>query len=155
VIPLDDLLKDFRAHADQNMWRLREQEQLVSKVGPVDGFQLRYILAKHQFTARSQAGLEQQGTAIRLVRWELLPMLPQLGETVDQALAPQSDLKRRLQRSSPEATTVTIWTYPDSFGEFRKLKKALFDMGYTTAARPLPQGIPIGGSPEGTRSAAQ
>jgi hypothetical protein len=46
-------------------------------------------------------------------------------------------------------------TYPESFGDFRTLKKALFDLGYTTAARPLPPGILIGGSPNGSRSAAQ
>ena len=82
-------------------------------------------------------------------------MTSQLGEPVDEAFGTHADLKRRLERSSPEATTVTIWTYPDSFGDFRKLKKTLFELGYTTAARPLPQGILIGGSPSGSKSAAQ
>jgi hypothetical protein len=155
IIPLEELLKVFREHAEDNIWRLREQDSLVSTVGPIDGFRLRYILARHEFTAQTPSGLQQQGTAIRLVRWELLPVTPQLGEPVDQALGAQADLKRRLERSSPEATTVTIWTYPNSFGDFRKLKQALFELGYTTAARPLPEGILIGGSPSGSKSAAQ
>jgi hypothetical protein len=92
---------------------------------------------------------------IQLVRWELIPVTSELGEPVDQALAADADLKQRLQRSSPDATTVTVWTYPDSFGNFRTLKEALFELGYATAARPLPNGILIGGSPSGSRSAAQ
>jgi hypothetical protein len=155
VIPLDELLKEFKRHAEDNSWRLREQDSFVGMVGPVDGYQLRYRLQKQQFALRSGSGLEQRGTAVRLVKWELIPALAHVGEPVDQALLPQGDLRRCLARSSPVGTTVTIWTYPESFGDFRKLKKALFDMGYATAARPLPPGILIGGSPNGSRSAAQ
>jgi hypothetical protein len=152
---LEGLLKQFKAHAEQNVWRLREQNSLVSTIGPIDGFRLRYRLAKQQFAARSQSGIEQHGEVVRLVRWDLLPVADQLGEPVEHALAATADLKRRLQQSSPEATTVTVWTYPESFGDFRKLKQALFELGYTTAARPLPDGVLIGGSPHGSKSAAQ
>ena len=31
----------------------------------------------------------------------------------------------------------------------------LFKLGYLTAGRPLPDGHPIGGSPDGTRSSAE
>jgi hypothetical protein len=155
IIPLEELLKEFKTHAEANLWRLREEDQLVSTIGPIDGFRLRYILARRQYAARTQTGLEQRGTVIQLVRWELIPVTSELGEPVDQALAADADLKQRLQRSSPDATTVTVWTYPDSFGNFRTLKEALFELGYATAARPLPNGILIGGSPSGSRSAAQ
>jgi hypothetical protein len=155
VIPLEDLLTQFKKHAEDNAWRLREQDSFVATVGPIDGYQLRYRLQKQPFALRGASGLEQRGTAIRLMRWELIPAVPQIGEPVEQALAPQGDLRRCLSRSSPVGTTVTIWTYPDSFAEFRKLKKALFNLGYATAARPLPAGILVGGSPNGSRSAAQ
>lgn len=155
VIPLEDLLKQFKREAQDNVWRLRDQGSFVDTVGPVEGYQLRYRLQKQQFALRGEAGMEQHGTAVRLVKWELIPALEHVGEPVDQALLPQGDLRRSLARSSPVGTTITVWTYPESFGEFRKLKKALFDMGYATAARPLPPGILIGGSPNGSRSAAQ
>jgi hypothetical protein len=74
---------------------------------------------------------------------------------VDQAVLPASELRRVLKRFSPATATVTIWTYPDSFAEFRQLKKALFDLGYSSAGRPLPAGVLIGGSPTGSKSAAQ
>jgi hypothetical protein len=155
VIPLDELLARFKKDAEDNAWRLRDQNSFAATVGPLEGYQLRYRLQKTPFAMRGASGLEQRGTAIRLVRWELIPIMSQIGESIDQALAPQSDFRRCLARHSPAATTVTIWTYPDSFAEFRKIKKALFDLGYATAARPLPSGILIGGSPNGSRSAAQ
>ena len=50
---------------------------------------------------------------------------------------------------------MTIWTYPDGFAEFRKLKQELYAMGYETAGRPLPFGVPITASPGGSKSAAE
>ena len=36
-----------------------------------------------------------------------------------------------------------------------QLKKELYEMGYAVAARPLMEGMPIGASPQGTKSSAQ
>jgi hypothetical protein len=155
VIPLDRLRKEFETQAERDVWRLRNQDDVVSTVGPIDGFRLRYRLAKDRVTVQQQPGIEQQATVVRFVVWELLPASTQLGEPTDQALLPDSDLRRTLHELSPDSTTVTIWTYPDSFTDFRKLKQTLFEMGYATAGRPLPQGVLIGGSPHGTKSAAQ
>jgi len=154
-IPLDDLLEQFKEHAQNNVWRLKDQNEYISTVGPVDGFRLRYCLRKGYYTLGRGSGMEQRGAMVQLVRWELLPISPQLGEPVEQALLPNSDLNNYLKKYRPEVTTVTIWIYPDSFNEFRTLRRALYDMGYPTAGRPLPQGVPIGGSPHGTKSAAQ
>jgi hypothetical protein len=97
----------------------------------------------------------RQGTLIQLDRWELLPVDERLGVPVVQALMPNSELHAALSGKPPEHTTVTVWTYPDSYAEFRALKKELFELGYSTAGRPLPSGIRIGGSPRGTKSSAQ
>jgi len=149
------LLEQFKEHAQNNVWRLKDQNEYISTVGPVDGFRLRYCLRKGYYTLGRGSGMEQRGAMVQLVRWELLPISPQLGEPVEQALLPNSDLNNYLKKYRPEVTTVTIWIYPDSFNEFRTLRRALYDMGYPTAGRPLPQGVPIGGSPHGTKSAAQ
>jgi len=157
-VPLEDLLAEFKTHAENNLWRLADQSSMVHTVGPVAGFRLRYRLRKRRFETQSQAGSRQgarQGTLIQLVRWELLPTKPTQGEPVEQALLPNSDLLHYMKHYPPEATTVTIWTYPNSFDEFRMLKQALFDWGYATAGRPLPEGILIGGSPNGSKSVAQ
>ena len=45
--------------------------------------------------------------------------------------------------------------YPDSFAEFRRLQKFGHEHGFMVAGRPLPEGVPIMGSPNGTKSSAQ
>jgi len=72
-----------------------------------------------------------------------------------QALGPASEFRGRIANCRPQNTTVTIWVYPDSFDDFRALKAELFRLGYLTAARPMPMGEPIAGSPSGHRSAAE
>ncbi len=141
-IPLDALLDKFKSEAPDKIWRLKNQSRVSDLVGPIDGFRLRYQL-------------EQKGPIVRLVLWELLPVSDSLGEPVDVALASGSRLRYVLDGLDRSRTTLTIWTYPDSFDAFRQLKAELHAQGFATAGRPLPAGQPIGGSPDGSRSAAQ
>ena len=53
---------------------------------------------------------------------------------------------------SPRQYTITVWTYEDSFAEYRRLKKELYSLGYAVAARPIELGMPIGASPTGSKS---
>jgi hypothetical protein len=154
-IPLDDLIAELKQSAEANLWRLRDRASFVETVGPIGGFRLRYRLQKSHYTLSDERGMEARGSVVQLTNWELLPASPQLGEPVDQALLPRSDLSYFLKRFSPDSSVVTIWTYPGSFNEFRRLKQALFEAGYATAGRPLPSGVLIGGSPSGSKSAAQ
>ena len=77
------------------------------------------------------------------------------GPPLSEALRDGSGFLERLSGHDPNRTTVTVWVYPDSFNEFRALKAELFRRGYLAAGRPMPAGHPIGGSPDGSRSAAQ
>ena len=92
---------------------------------------------------------------MQLARWTLIPASGYLGEPVEAALSPGSLFLEILAGRRPHSTTVTIWTYPDSFAEFRRIKAELFTRGFATAGRPLPDSVPISGSPHGSRSAAQ
>ncbi len=85
----------------------------------------------------------------------LIPLSEDLGEPMDLALASQSALRNLLKEHPPSRTTITVWVYPDSFADFRRLKAEMFKLGYSTAGRPLPEGHPIGGSPDGSSSAAE
>ena len=85
----------------------------------------------------------------------LLPVSDDMGQPLTDALRDGSDFLERLSGHDPNRTTVTVWVYPDSFNEFRALKAELFRRGYLAAGRPMPDGHPIGGSPDGSRSAAQ
>ena len=154
-IPVDELLEELKQHADQNVWRFRDQDFVEDTVGPVGDFRLRYRREKRNYTVHNGEQVQTTGAYVVLSRWELLPLSSQIGEPVDQALLPRSDLWYALKKNAPDTTTVTIWTYPGNFNEYRRLKEALFAAGYATAGRPLPDGILIGGSPQGSRSAAQ
>lgn len=154
-IPLDELIADLRMDAEKNLWQLQNRRTAVNTVGPLNGFRLRYRLAKKAYTARGPGGGTAQGEMIQLTRWELLPERERMGELVEEAIQPNSDLMHFLKGYRPESTTVTVWTYPGSFAEFRTLKESLFAAGFGTAGRPLPDGIRIGGSPSGSKSSAQ
>lgn len=150
-IRLDELLDLFKAEANRRIYKLRDQRELSGTIGPVDGFRLRYLLERVDVAD----GGGRVGSFAQLVRWELLPNSDSLGETIDEALAEDSAFRAALGRLNPRKHTVTLWVYPDSFAEFRALKKRLFEAGFATAGRPLPEGEPIGGSPQGSKSLAQ
>ncbi|MEM6799544.1 MAG: hypothetical protein AAF589_08520 [Planctomycetota bacterium] len=151
LIPLDELIATARQNAEENVWRLETRDSAELTIGPVDGFRMKYLLRKYSVASR-------RGTSVYIgsAGWELLPVSPQLGEPVAEAVKPGSLLMTGIARQAVgKRPTVTIWTYPDSFGDFRDLKAALFDAGFSVAGRPLPAGKAIGGSPNGTKSAAQ
>jgi hypothetical protein len=153
-VPWDQLVEMLRDEAPQKMWRLKDQSEMTETLGPVGGFLMRYTLVRKQHAVQTKAGVAvQQG--VELDHFVLEPVSPQIGETLDEAFRNGSALQTLLEAHSPDATTVTVWTYPDSYISFRQLKEFLFQRGYLTASRPLPDDYPIGGSPSGRRSAAQ
>ena len=151
-IPLEDLLVRFRTVAREKAVRLQNATELVDTVGPAGGFRLRYMLERVEVAPE---GLKAGGSYAALTRWELVQVPGPLGEIVSVALSDQSDFRDRLKTLHPHQWTITLWSYADSFAEFREVRKELYRLGYTVAARPLPEGVPIGGSPKGSRSAAQ
>ncbi|MGD9648270.1 MAG: hypothetical protein AB7U73_21340 [Pirellulales bacterium] len=122
--------------------RLLDSSEVTDSCGPIEGFRMRYTF-------------ERLGNYARLRQCEFVPISPGLGETLEQALAPNSELRNRLARHRPESTTVTLWTYSDSFPSYRRLKEELYQAGFSVAGRPMPDGKAIGGSPSGSKSAAE
>jgi hypothetical protein len=86
--------------------------------------------------------------------WVIRPTGPLFTETEDEAMRPGSTFQQSLAAHGPTAT-VTFWVYPDSFNIHQKLKAFAHDAGYWVASRPLPTGVPIAGSPQGSKSVAQ
>ncbi|MHC4400825.1 MAG: hypothetical protein ACYTG0_14205 [Planctomycetota bacterium] len=154
-IPLERLLEAFQEQARQRAYKLFQQPELTDTVGPEGGFRLRYTLERREVAQETRDGRIRMGTYARLTRWTLIPVSGQLGESAETALSEGSQFRAVLSRLDPGQATITIWTYPDSFAEFRRLKKELFHLGFATAARPLPDGVRISGSPEGSKSAAE
>ena len=151
-VPLEPLLEEFQSQAKRQAYRLRDEQELTDTVGPVGGFRLRYTLERHDVSLDERG---RGGSYARLQKWTLIPVANDLGEPVRLALQQGSDFRRILATILPGRMTITIWVYPDGFEAFREIRKELYRLGYTIAARPLPAGQSISGSPEGSKSAAQ
>lgn len=153
-IPWDELIARLKEEAPRNVAKLKEAAQVTETLGPIGGFRMKYTLRRVQQVAPAGGGMAVQ-QRVELDRFTLVPVRDDLGEPLQQALSEGSEFRESLRRLDPDRTTVTVWVYPDSFDEFRALKADLFRRGFLTAGRPLPAGHPIGGSPDGSRSAAQ
>jgi hypothetical protein len=153
-IPLERLLERFKEDARRKMHQLFDLPDVTGTVGPEGGFRLRYTMVRRDVPLEMQAATGS-GVYAELERWTLIPIAGELGEPIETALAERSRFREVLACYRPDTTTVTVWTYADSFAAFRRLKRATYRLGFATAARPLPEGTPIGGSPKGTKSAAQ
>jgi hypothetical protein len=153
-VPLDELVEEFKSEAKQKAWKLRQAPSITETVGPIRDFRLKYTLKRQTYNLETRSGTAYQ-ERIELDHFVLVPVRDNLGEPLDVALQPQSQLRSLLSSFNPNEATVTVWVYPDSFDQYRQLKEELFKLGFLTASRPMPEGQPISGSPNGTRSAVQ
>lgn len=141
----------FEAFIEKVKDRLRELardegHEMTDTLGPIGGFRMRFAMEKFE---------TPRGVMAQVSHLEMIPSSSQLGEPIDAALAKNSQFREKLQMLSPHLYTITVWTYADSFAEYRRIKKELYEMGYQVAARPLLMGMPIAASPNGSKSSAQ
>ncbi|MCH5372430.1 MAG: hypothetical protein JJ992_00510, partial [Planctomycetes bacterium] len=153
-VPWDELVEKLKEDAPHNVWKLKDVPRITETLGPVKGFRMKYTLQQAQQVTPMGGGMAVQ-RRIELDRFVLVPVRDDLGEPLDIALGEVSQFRTILSDFEPNRTTVTFWVYPDSFDQFRRVKADLFRRGYSTAGRPMPEGHPIGGSPNGSRSAAE
>jgi hypothetical protein len=153
-IPMLQLQKDVLRDVERAARDLQKRDEITRSVGPLRGFKVHYRIYledKEVIAANGSRGVLRKPE----VDMKLEPVLESGGELVDDAIAPNSELNRYLREHPAETATVTLWVYPDSFGQFRKLRDALYKQGYLVAARPLPEGELIGCSTKGSRSMGQ
>jgi hypothetical protein len=153
-IPLERLIEQFKGDAQRQVDKLRHDAEVTETVGPVGGFRLQYTMERRDVEA-DLSSRSRGGSYARLTRWTVVPESDDMGEAADEALAPNSAFHKALSKIRPGRTTITVWVYADSFDAFRQIRKELYRLGYPVAARPLPMDVPISGSPEGSKSAAQ
>jgi hypothetical protein len=142
VIPWDRLIEVLKQQIPLAAQRQASRNRLEDKIGPVGGFVMMYRMAA------VPGGFE-------LDRFELEPTQSVPVESIEETMQSTSRLSIEMATRNPRETVVTVWVYPDSFDDFRKLKAWLFSQGFLCAARPLPDGVRVGGSPQGSRSTAQ
>ena len=146
-VPLDELFDLAKSHTRRNSNSITQLSSRIVTVGPEQGFALDYVIEAKVDAARGQV-------LIRSREWVVRPADAAVGEPVEQALGPRSRFRGVLGGAKPE-TTVTLWCYPDSFDAYRLVRAELHRLGVPTAGRPLPDGAPIGGSTEGSKSVVQ
>ena len=151
VVPLDELMIQLGGLVGEEKNRYFKQKTSTGKVGPIDNFELEFLLVTYEVPMNGGIG-----TRIDLRYAEAVPTFEPLGQSLRQALAsPQSEFRRKLSAFQKHLYTVTIWLYPDSFEEYQILKQFLQEQGYSVAARPMVMGSSIGMSPFGTKSSTQ
>jgi hypothetical protein len=153
-VPLMELVDRAVEDIKRKGHRLSEDAELTNTVPPIDGFRMTYIIRLRQPTT-AEAEESHSRRPIIEDRFVLRPVDDNLGETIDEALRPDSQFRQALASRRAKDATITLWTYPGSFGDFRRLKKELYQLGFAVAARPLPDGVPISGSSTGSKSTAE
>ncbi|QDT41190.1 hypothetical protein Pan241w_12500 [Gimesia alba] len=154
-VPINELLGDLK---DQVMKRgswLAKYREHHGKVGPIRGYTMNYVVERQALSAIDQ--LRNGGSGgfrVGVTKWEIDRNDDVSGEDLESALQIQSHFYRALTDIG-SGSTLTFWVYPDSFELYRSLQKHAHSLGYQVAGRPLPFGVPIAGSPAGTRSAGQ
>lgn len=148
-IDLERLLDKVKSDARMQI-RMSNGIRPVSGVaGPVGAFSLRYEVM------RLDDGSDPRMGNFGLSGWEIVPDQDVRGETFDQISAPSSEFSRAINRLNPGRDVVTLWVYPEGFPLYRQIRDMLHAKGFYVAARPLPESMPIRGSPSGSASSAQ
>jgi len=153
-VPLTEFVEQLSAEWQQKVWKLKDTNEIVEMAGPIQGFRMQYGISKTVAAVNTRSGTQRR-EMVHVSGFVLLPVRDDLGQSLSDALQPNSSLRQILAGYDPHRTTITLWTYPDSFEAFRKVREELYRLGYSSAGRPIPEGYPIGGSPNGSRSAAQ
>lgn len=149
-VPVKRLVEEMKKDVRRRKSWLMKFPLHRGTVGPLDGFKMNYVVRREAGSLNSGYGVVK----LRLAGWKIETTSDQVGETADVALRTGSDFHRNL-RFAESGTTLTFWVYPDSFALYRQLLHASRTAGFQVAARPLPFGMPIAGSPRGTRSSGQ
>lgn len=153
-VPIHELLQAAMRQAKRHVDTLAATRQHMGTVGPNGGYLLQYKL---EAMPASTAEIARHGPGmvrIALTSFQLQPDSELHEESGDEALTRGSMFDIAMQ-TAEAGSTFTLWVYPDSFPLYRQLQTKLHDAGFTVAGRPLPHGIPIAGSPDGSASAGQ
>lgn len=148
-IDLERLLDRVKTDARSQIRMSNGTRPIQGTVGPVGAFSIQYEVSRLDDGSNPRMG------NFGLSGWEVVPEREVRGETFAMAAGPVSEFSRAINRLNPARDSVTMWVYPDGFPLYRQMREALHARGFLVAARPLPEGMTIKGSPTGSTSAAQ
>jgi hypothetical protein len=154
-VPFTEFAGKFRSILEAKAHRLRDTDQITETFGPICDFTIKYTLARVDVSWEEAVRSGQGGSYIQLASFYFYPVSNEIGEPVADAMSKTSFFHGKLEECNPKHYTITFWIYPDSFDEFNRVRKELYELGYSVAARPMPEGRRMGGAPNGSKSNAQ
>jgi len=154
IIPLQDLLDRLKDQVLARRSTIMRFNQFEGVVGPVGGYSMKYTVEKEGGSALESLQTGDLRVRVSVSKWQLQAEESLLQESVADALRPGSRFRQQLETCPPDSV-VTIWVYENSFEQFAAIRELAHGLRLRVAARPLPDGTPIVGSPNGSRSSAQ
>jgi len=153
-IPVDDLIERLKSQVKARSATIQRFSRYDGTVGPVEGYVMSYVVKREGMSALQSMQYGVRGYRVAVSRWTISPTPGIIAETPDEAVQPGSRYRQVVETLRP-GSTVTIWVYPNSFSGFPALREVAHGLQLKVAARPLPEGTPIVGSPAGSQSRAQ
>ncbi|MCA9052565.1 MAG: hypothetical protein KDA75_01955 [Planctomycetaceae bacterium] len=153
-VPVDELALRLQAQIQRQKDLLARMERYEGSVDPLEGFRMEYVIQRSRLSLSEELKFGQNVVRMQVTKWTLLPEPDLVTESPAQALREGSRFYQSLLSAGPTAT-LTMWVYPDSFEASAEVKEFAHRHGYEVALRPLPIGVPISGSPDGSKSIAQ
>lgn len=153
-IPIDEMLGRLKAQVQSRRSAVTRLARYESFVGPVQGYRMSFVVERESLSPMESLQYNSGTYRVSVTKWTILPEPGLQAEPVDEALQPGSRFRQVID-TSPPGSAATFWIYPDSFNEFPRLREIAHGLQLRVAARPLPAGTPIVGSPGGSRSSAQ
>lgn len=154
VVPLEALIERVKSQIERHKDWLARSRQQIGQVGPIEGYTMHYVVERETGSVVDELRMGPGVFRISVSQWNLEVDRQAPSESVAEALQPGSRFLTALN-SADTSSALTFWVYPDSFSSYVELKSYCQQLNFLIAARPLPEGIPIAGSPTGSRSTGQ
>lgn len=153
-IPLETMIDRLKSRIEQQKDWVAKFGRHEGQIGPFDGYLMEYVIERDRVDPLDEFQLGARVMRISVSGWKVVPQDTLVAETLEEALHANSRFQQCLRLADRDAT-LTFWVYPDSFAAYRAMQELAHQKGFMVAARPLPLGVPIAGSPKGSQSVGQ
>ncbi|HIK93658.1 MAG TPA: hypothetical protein EYG03_17045 [Planctomycetes bacterium] len=153
-IPLESLLDRLKAQVSARRSVVMKFHRYEGVIGPIGGFHMRYTVERQTVSPLQALQYGQGAYRVSVSRWSILPAETLEAEPMEAALRVGSRMRQIMESTDPD-TVITVWLYPNDFKHFGRVREFAHGLNLRVAARPLPNGTPIAGSPNGSRSTSQ
>jgi len=154
VVPLERLIERLKNQIDRHKDWIAKSRQQLGQVGPIDGYTMHYVVQRDNASVVDELRMGPGMFRISVSEWRVEAERDAELESATEALQQGSRFMSAIATAEP-GSSLTFWVYPDSFETYTELKAYCQQQNFLIAGRPLPMGIPIAGSPNGSRSTGQ